>query len=197
MSHSLTLPATVKSDPIFRWLGLILLAFILLPAWSLDYGLLGSSTEEKLAAYGWSGLNSSLLWLLLPMLLLLRPRLAQPLAAKRRHYLDALWAIGCALVMIVSATLAGRGLGYGSIVIFIALGAILTLALARLEWLGGDRFVIASLVAIIALISVFIIYPSIAIFIPMFTNDSGEFAPLAFMAILEKPAGASVLERSD
>jgi hypothetical protein len=53
----------------------------------------------------------------------------------------------------------------------------MTLALTRLEWLGGDRFVIGSLVTIVALIGVFIVWPSIAIFIPMFTNDAGEFAP--------------------
>lgn len=75
-------------------------------------------------------------------------------------------------------------MGYGTIALFVALSAIITLALSRLDWLGGDRFVIGSLISIIALIGVFILYPSIAIFIPMFTNDSGEFAPLAFMQIL-------------
>jgi hypothetical protein len=62
----------------------------------------------------------------------------------------------------------------------------MTLALTRLEWLGGDRFVIGSLIVIVALIGVFIVWPSIAIFIPMFTNDAGEFAPLAFMNVLSQ-----------
>jgi len=43
MSHSLTLPDTRRRDPVFGWLGLILAAFVLLPSWSLDYGLLASS----------------------------------------------------------------------------------------------------------------------------------------------------------
>ncbi|MGY3071876.1 ABC transporter permease [Ewingella americana] len=184
MSHTLSLPDIQRRDPIFAWLGLILLAFALLPAWSLDYGLLESTSDEILAAYGWSGLNVSLLWLLLPIVLLFRPRQAQRLEARRRHQFDAAWSVFCALFMIVSATLVGRGLGYGSIGIFIALGAVCTLALSRLEWLGGDRFVLGSLICIIAMIGVFIIFPSIAIFIPMFTNDAGEFAPLAFMAVL-------------
>ena len=84
MSHTLTLPDTQRRDPIFRWLGLILLAFILLPSWSLDYGLLESTPDEILAAYGWSGLNISLLWLVLPMVLLFRPRHAQRLEADRK-----------------------------------------------------------------------------------------------------------------
>lgn len=75
-------------------------------------------------------------------------------------------------------------MGYGTIGIFIALGAIMTLAMARLEWLGGDRFVIGSLITIIVLIDIFILYPSIAIFIPMFTNSTGEFVPLGFMTVL-------------
>jgi iron(III) transport system permease protein len=41
--------------------------------------------------------------------------------------------------IVASATLEGRGLGYATIVLFVALGAIMTLALTRLEWLGGDR----------------------------------------------------------
>jgi len=142
MSHTLSLPDIQRRDPIFAWLGLILLAFALLPAWSLDYGLLESTSDEILAAYGWSGLNVSLLWLLLPMVLLFRPRHAQRLEARRRHQFDAAWSVFCALFMIASATLVGRGLGYGSIGIFIALGAVCTLALSRLEWLGGDRFVL-------------------------------------------------------
>src|SRR5690606_41932372 len=58
----------------------------------------------------------------------------------------------------------------------------------------GDRFVIGSLTAIVALIGIFIVWPSIAIFIPMFTNDAGEFAPLAFMTVLSQ---AHIIQRSE
>ena len=61
----------------------------------------------------------------------------------------------------------------------------MTLALTRLNGWAATAL-IGSLVTIVALIGVFIVWPSIAIFIPMFTNDAGEFAPLAFMAVLSQ-----------
>ncbi|MEH0832515.1 iron ABC transporter permease [Pectobacterium cacticida] len=186
MSHILTLSPTPKRDPIFLWLALIVATFLLLPAWSLDYGLLDASRDELLAAYSWSNLNISLIWFLLPLGLLARPLFTPGREQRGRHLFDAVYALFCALFVVISATLVGRGMGYGTIALFIALSAIITLALSRLDWLGGDRFVIGSLISIIALIGVFILYPSIAIFIPMFTSDSGELAPLAFMQILSQ-----------
>ncbi|TCV98311.1 ABC transporter permease [Biostraticola tofi] len=185
MSDTLTLRSRKGRDAVFAWLGLIVVSFALLPAWSLDYGLVDSSAEEILAAYGWSGLNISLLWLVLPMALL--PRFAGGnVPSRRRHLFDAGWAVFCALFMLVSATLAERGLGYATLGIFVALGAIISQALAKLEWLGGDRFVLGALVTVVSLVGLFILYPSIAIFVPMFTNDSGQFAPLQFMQILSQ-----------
>lgn len=186
MSHTLALHPVKKRDAIFLWVLFGWLAFALLPSWSLDYGLLESTSDEILAAYGWSQFNISWLWYLLPSLLLIRPFQEARREQRSRHYLDAGWAFCCMAFIVVSATVEGRGLGYAIIVLFVALGAIMTLALTRLEWLGGDRFVIGSLVTIVALIGVFIVWPSIAIFIPMFTNDAGEFAPLAFMAVLSQ-----------
>ncbi|GGD23305.1 ABC transporter permease [Franconibacter pulveris 1160] len=184
MSETLLLRPAHKREAIFVWVAIGWLAFALLPSWSLDYGLFEATSEEILDAYGWSQLNISLLWYLLPSLLLLRPFHAPAREQRQRHAFDAGWALFCMAFVVVSATLAGRGMGYAAIVLFIALGAIMTLALSRLEWLGGDRFVIGSLIAIVALIGVFIVWPSVAMFIPMFTNDAGEFAPLAFTAVL-------------
>ena len=186
MSHTLALHPVKKRDAIFLWVLFGWLAFALLPSWSLDYGLLESTGEEILAAYSWSQFNISWLWYLLPSLLLVRPFHEARREQRGRHYLDAGWAFFCMAFIVASATLEGRGLGYATIVLFVALGAIMTLALTRLEWLGGDRFVIGSLTAIVALIGIFIVWPSIAIFIPMFTNDAGEFAPLAFMNVLSQ-----------
>ncbi|MBJ7220260.1 MULTISPECIES: ABC transporter permease [unclassified Brenneria] len=184
MSHTLALSPTPKRDAVFLWLALIAVAFTLLPAWSLDYGLFDVSRDELLDAYSWSSLNISLLWFLLPLGLLLRPVVAASREQRGRHRFDAAYSLFCAVFVVISATLEGRGMGYATILLFIALGAIITLSLSRLDWLGGDQFVIGSLVGIIALIGVFILYPSIAIFIPMFTTDSGEFAPLLFMQVL-------------
>ncbi|KOC89745.1 ABC transporter permease [Winslowiella iniecta] len=184
MSDAIALRPAQRRDAIFYWLGILVLAFALLPVFSLDYGLLESTADEIVAAYGWSGIHIGLAWLLLPLLLLVRPAHSVSREQRGRHLFDAGYALFCALFMVVSATLIGRGLGYGSILILISLGAIMTLALSRLEWLGGDRFVLGSLIAIVALISLFILYPSLAIFKPMFSDDSGAFAPLQFMNIL-------------
>lgn len=186
MSHAISLPPVKKQDAVFLWVLLGWLAFALLPGWSLDYGLLESTSDEIYAAYGWSELNLSWLWYLLPTLLLVRPWREARREARGRHWFDAGWALLCIAFIAVSATVEGRGLGYATIVLFIALAAIMTQALTRLEWLGGDRFVIGSLIAIVALIGIFIVWPGIAIFIPMFSNDAGEFAPLAFINVLSQ-----------
>ncbi|WP_010427960.1 ABC transporter permease [Enterobacter mori] len=186
MSQTLALHSATKRDAVFLWVLLGWLAFALLPSWNLDYGLLESTGDEILDAYGWSHVNVSWLWYLLPSLLLVRPFNEAKREQRSRHYLDAGWALLCMAFVVISATVEGRGLGYATIVLFVALGAIMTLALTRLEWLGGDRFVIGSLITIVALIGIFIVWPSIAIFIPMFTNDAGEFAPLAFMNVLSQ-----------
>ena len=182
MSDTIALRQTQGKDAVFIWLALLVAGYLLLPVFSLNYGLMESTADEILAAYGWSGLNISLLWLLAPLLLLLRPLRAGNSAA--RHRFDAGWAAGCALLMVASAALTGSGMGYGTIVMLIGLGGVITVALARLEWLGGDRFVLASLIAIVALIGLFIIWPSLAIFKPMVTDDNGDFAPLQFMTVL-------------
>lgn len=70
-SHVLRLPQT--RDTIFYWLAFSVAAFALLPAFSLDYGLLDASRSELLAAYGWSSLNISTVWFALPLVLLFRP----------------------------------------------------------------------------------------------------------------------------
>ncbi|KFK91898.1 MULTISPECIES: iron ABC transporter permease [unclassified Serratia (in: enterobacteria)] len=184
MSEAITLHSVQGRDPIFYWLLLALAGFLLLPAYSLDYGLLEATREELLAAYGWSHADLALIWFSAPLLLMLRPAIAAGREQRARHLFDAGYALVCGVLVFVSAALTGSGMGFATLPLLLALGAVITLALSRLEWLGGDRFVLGSLVAVIALITLFIIYPSIAIFIPMFTDDTGAFAPLAFMQIL-------------
>lgn len=186
MAETLSLHPVKKRDAVFLWVLVGWLAFALLPSWSLDYGLLESTSDEIYAAYGWSEPNLSWLWYLLPTLLLVRPWREARREARGRHWFDAGWALLCIAFIAISATVEERGLGYATIVLFIALAAIMTQALTRLEWLGGDRFVIGSLIAIVTLIGIFIVWPSIAIFIPMFSNDAGEFAPLAFINVLSQ-----------
>ncbi|EMI4427588.1 iron ABC transporter permease, partial [Providencia rettgeri] len=73
MSQTLTLSTSTKKDSIFFWLLIAWLGFALLPSWSLDYGVLDSTQDEIIAAYGWSNLNISWLWYLLPSILFIRP----------------------------------------------------------------------------------------------------------------------------
>lgn len=184
MSEAIILRTAQERDPVFYWLLLALVGFALLPSYSLDYGLLEATGEELLAAYGWSHSGLALVWFAAPLLLALRPAIAAGREQRARHLFDAGYALACALLVFISAALTETGMGFATLPLLIALGAVITLALSRLEWLGGDRFVLGSLVATLALIALFIIYPSIAIFIPMFSDEAGAFAPLQFMQIL-------------
>ncbi len=72
----------------------------------------------------------------------------------------------------------------------------MTLAFARLEYLGGDYFVISALITIVLLIAAFIIFPSIAIFIPMFQNSSGQWVAWQFWDILSQSHILNIIRNS-
>ncbi len=171
-------------DPVFLWLGSIVVAFLLLPSYALDWGIWDSEREEILEAMGWYSLNIAWLWLLLPLALLYRPKQPAGKADKRRHYFDIAWSAFCVLAIVISSWLTHKSLGYSTIVLFMALGVVISYACARLELLGGDIFVNSALITIVVLIAVFIIYPSIAIFVPMFYDGENNFVPLQFVDIL-------------
>ncbi|RJX67175.1 iron ABC transporter permease [Vibrio sinensis] len=181
-----THPSAAKRDPIFYWIFSLVAAFILLPVFALDYGLLDSTSDEFRQAMGWSGTNISWLWFTLPALLLFRPTKAQNKYATQRHRFDIGYAAFCMLFTVVSSWYTEQGMGYATIVLFIVLGAVMTLALSRLEYLGGDTFVIGSLISIVLLITTFIIFPSLAIFVPMFQDDMGNFVAWQFIEILTR-----------
>ncbi|MGL4859361.1 MAG: ABC transporter permease [Enterobacteriaceae bacterium] len=183
MSDTLTSRVQRSIDPQCYWLLLIVISFMVLPAYSLDYGILGSTLDEWLESYVWYSFGTGWLWLLLPMLLLCGFGMPQ---GKGRHYFAIGYAVLCLIVTLLSAWLQNQGLGYATILLLLALGAIITLGLARLECLGGDLFVLGSLVAIIGLVALFILYPTIAIFIPIFVDDSGLFSPWQFATILSQ-----------
>jgi len=173
-------------DPIFYWLLLLACAFVFLPSLSLDYGVFESTPEEFSAAIGWRSVNISWLWFALPLALLIRPRQIQNKYAKKQHYFDIVFSIICMLIAIGSSWYSEQGLGYATIFLFVGLGAIITLAFARMEFLGGDIFIIGALISIILLITTFIIFPSIAIFIPMFQDDMGNLVLWQFLDIISK-----------
>lgn len=175
---------TPHRDPIFYWIIALLCAFVLLPSFALDYGVFESTSKEFHDAMGWSSLNIAWLWFTLPLVLFIRPLKPLNKYAKSRHYFDISYSVFCMLAVLISSWGTHQGLGYSTIALFIALGAVITLAFARLEFLGGDRFVIGALLSIVLLIGIFIIFPSIAIFIPMFKDDMGNFVAWQFLDIL-------------
>lgn len=174
-----------KYDPVFFWLAFIVISFILFPSYGLDYGLFESTTDELLESYGWSTIGISIIWFVLPLVLLVRP--IKPLArsALPRHYFDAVYALFCMVFTVTSSWFFNHSMGYATIFLFIGLGMIMTHAFARLEWMGGDCFVIGAMITIIILILIFILYPTITIFMPMFT-DGEKFVPFQFIDILSK-----------
>lgn len=175
-----------QRDPIFYWIIALIAAFILLPSFSLDYGLFESTSQEFKDAMGWSGVNISWAWFSLPLILLIRPSFAQNKYATNRHKFDVGFSALCMLFAFVTSWYTEQGLGYATLILFVGLGCVMTLAFARLEYLGGDVFIIGALVAIVGLISTFIIFPSIAIFVPMFQDDAGNFVLWQFVEILTR-----------
>ncbi|EOV0395786.1 ABC transporter permease [Vibrio fluvialis] len=193
---NLTTSQPRRIDAVFYWLGVMVFSFILLPSFALDYGLFESTADEFYDAIGWSSVNISWLWFSLPLLLIVRPLQPAGRQHKVRHYLDIGYSALCMLVILISSWLAHQGLGYSTILLFIALGAVMTTAFARLEYLGGDHFVIGSLISIILLIAIFIIFPSIAIFLPMFKDEMGQWTAWQFMEILSQSHTLSVIRNS-
>ncbi|ELD1797581.1 ABC transporter permease [Vibrio fluvialis] len=193
---NLTTSQPRRIDAVFYWLGVMVFSFILLPSFALDYGLFESTADEFYDAMALSSVNISWLWFSLPLLLIVRPLQPAGRQHKVRHYLDIGYSALCMLVILISSWLAHQGLGYSTILLFIALGAVMTTAFARLEYLGGDHFVIGSLISIILLIAIFIIFPSIAIFLPMFKDEMGQWTAWQFMEILSQSHTLSVIRNS-
>ncbi|CCN47698.1 iron(III) ABC transporter, permease protein [Vibrio nigripulchritudo MADA3029] len=175
---------TAQRDPVFYWILSLLAAFVLLPVFALDWGVMESTPGEYREAMGWNSLNISWLWFAFPSLLLIRPLRTPDRHAKKRHYFDIGYSVFCMLFVVISSWYTGQGMGYATIALYIALSAVITLAFSRLEFLGGDTFVIGSLIGIVLLITTFIIFPSIAIFVPMFKDEMGNFVAWQFLDII-------------
>ncbi|WP_373766155.1 ABC transporter permease [Glaesserella sp.] len=173
------------------WVLLSFLGFALMPSIALDYGLFESTSDEFLAAMGWSSLNVTWAWFL-PLLAFLIPNKTQsPLRSK----IELLGIAVLFLFIFISAIIAKVSLGYAVMFIIVTLIALATNALANLKIMQGDRFIIASLISIILLIFFFIVYPTVAIFISMF-YDGSEFVPSQVVSILKQPYVLRVITNS-
>ncbi|MDP9499563.1 iron ABC transporter permease [Bisgaard Taxon 45] len=167
------------------WVLLALLGFALLPSKALDYGLWDSTSDEMLEAMGWYNLNLSWSWflavLIFPVLSFLFPQ-----NSAQRAKIELALIVAIFLFVFVSATVAQFSLGYSIIILMVALLALATNALAQLKVMQGDKFVIASLIAIVMTIFFFIVYPTFAILLSMFF-DNGEFKPQQVAEIIQQP----------
>ncbi len=175
------------------WVAIALLCYALLPAFALDYGIVESTWDERLAAMGWHSLNLSALWFAPVLIFLLFPLFNSTPAARAKG--ELVWTAIIAFITLVSAKLAHVSLGYAVIGLAAALVAIATLALARLKVLQGDKFIIASLLIIILLIALFIVFPTGAIFVAMFYED-GAFHPQQVLRILSQSYILRVISNS-
>ncbi len=167
------------------WVLFALLGFALLPSKALDYGLWYSTSDEMLEAMGWYNLNLSWSWflavLIFPVLSLIFPK-----ESTKRAKIELALIAAIFLFVFISATVAKFSLGYSVIILMVALLALATNALAQLKVMQGDKFVIASLIAIVMTIFFFIVYPTFAILLSMFF-DNGEFKPQQVAEIIQQP----------
>ncbi|MGC6395589.1 iron(III) transport system permease protein [Pasteurella multocida] len=167
------------------WVLFALLGFALLPSKALDYGLWDSTSDEMLEAMGWYNLNLSWSWFLavltFPVLSLIFPK-----ESTKRAKIELALIAAIFLFVFISATVAKFSLGYSVIILMVALLALATNALAQLKVMQGDKFVIASLIAIVMTIFFFIVYPTFAILLSMFF-DNGEFKPQQVAEIIQQP----------
>ncbi|WP_315557806.1 ABC transporter permease [Pasteurella multocida] len=167
------------------WVLFALLGFALLPSKALDYGLWDSTSDEMLEAMGWYNLNLSWSWflavLIFPVLSLIFPK-----ESTKRAKIELALIAAIFLFVFISATVAKFSLGYSVIILMVVLLALATNALAQLKVMQGDKFVIASLIAIVMTIFFFIVYPTFAILLSMFF-DNGEFKPQQVAEIIQQP----------
>jgi iron(III) transport system permease protein len=163
-------------DPLLRWVFLGLVAFILLPWKGLEYGILDVTSDELLAAYGWSSLNASVVSLSAFGLFILRPwRISD-----KANVIDAFLSAGAFLGIISVAAWLKEPLGYGAFVQLVAFGGILALALARIGFIQGDPFMTGAILIVVTLIVIFIFFPVSTIFSKVLVDDNGVFTPFAF-----------------
>lgn len=165
------------------WILLSVVAFLILPSKALDYGLLESTADEFYDAMGWSSLNLSIFWFLPLIAFWLLPKFN---FSKEQLAKVQLGSIAfTVLFAFVTATIYKVAMGYSMVILLTTLTALATIYLADLKIMQGDKFVIASLLAIILLIFFFIVYPTLAIFVSMF-YDGDTFAPQQVLRIVSQ-----------
>jgi ABC-type Fe3+ transport system, permease component len=186
MAETASIP--VKRDPVFLWVICAFSAFLLLPSYGLDYGIFDVTPDELWDAYGWTSSGIAWIWFAFLIPLLFRPFTAPGRANRSRSVYDACYCLFAACAIFAASWYTERGFGYSVIFIYLSLGIIFAIALARLNWMGGDLFTVSAIVLILAVIGTFIIFPTLAIFKPMLFDESGNLALFQFIDVLVSPS---------
>ncbi len=229
-------PNVRRFDPVFFWVLMWIIAFVMLPSHFLKYGFFDSTPKEIWNSYGWSGLISAIadgrwakvdwsaiwqalwsgsqddwglfrketgigiawFWFVLPLGFLIRPLWTPDRSQHFRHGFDAQYALLCAFLVPFSAAITGSSIGISVIVLYVSLLMIASLALARLDWMGGDRFMIACVILIVSLVGMFIVFPTIEFFPPIFQfkDANGQPDPLGFIDFLMRPKIREIIGNS-
>ena len=97
--------------------------------------------------------------------------------------------------MLLSAKLTQFSLGYSSIVLFITLTALLVENLAKLQFMQGDRFIIAAFIGMLIIIGLFIVYPTGILFSTLFYSE-GQFNLSHSLSVFSQPQMGRVILNS-
>ncbi|TAN20206.1 MAG: iron ABC transporter permease [Rhizobiaceae bacterium] len=173
------------------WLGFLILPWYIVESGFLSFGWLTDFVAQGPAAlHGFAGAP----WLL-PLFL---PLLAATWLSVRRHTRGLAIAGGLALAWMAVeglaiahfgwgfswlAALMGTkgpvqpGMGWGAIVYALSMLMLVAADLAGRGWCKGDRFVVGSLLLVIATLVIFVAYPLVSILSSAVRDNSGNFAP--------------------
>ena len=196
-------PAETVHSPLGRnaagWLAVAWLSFLSLPWYKIDGGFFSFdwlSRPGEAAPAILSGLGGRP-WLL-PLIL---PLLAATWLVLRRDVRNLVWVGVLGLVWLIVegfaiihsgwgyewlAALAGPagpaqpGLGWGAVAYATAMLMLVALALAARGWCKGDRFVVGSLILVIASLVLFVAYPLFSILASAVKDNDGNVVPALF-----------------
>jgi iron(III) transport system permease protein len=194
--------------PVAFWLAAGTIGLLLVPWYAVADGVLWfgwitslSSADHAPALWQVVAHGS---WWLAPLAVLLAIGAIVPFATERRARANALIAVGtlgfawffaqgfaigargwsfALLAQVFSPLAHGQpGMGLGAAIFGLSFAMLAALGLADRGFFRGDRFVAASVVAVTALVALFIFYPVIRILLSAFEDANGAFAPGAFVA---------------
>ena len=167
---------------ILAWVAVGVAAYWLLPWVALEYGLFDATSDEYLDALGWRFDRISLF---VPVLLLaFCPTISSRLSRQMQGRLIAALACLATCLLAGGFMYTGNSMGLGTGVILLVLAALFAYGIARLGFLQGDTFISGTVVYIIFIIAIFVFYPVLRIFMQVFENSDGGFAPLQFFRII-------------